>query len=270
MRHSLSRRIALGRPTEAKVRLLADEVQQLEGDASLDVAGRQRLVDALAEIEKLKRLQRAIPYIDPVDLRYNRFEAKPVPCAKAVMFCLMDVSGSMGEREKDLAKRFFILLHLFLSRKYERVDLVFIRHTHEAKEVDEREFFYSKELGGTVVSAALTKMLEIASARYPAADWNVYCAQASDGDNSASDTARCLGLLADNILPLCQYYSYIEIVDEHSGGSSRGSDKELWLGYEALAPKAPNFVMKHVATRADIYPAFRELFAKQRSKGAAR
>ena len=68
------------------------------------------------------------------------------------MFCLMDVSASMGEREKDLAKRFFILLHLFLKRKYERVDVVFIRHTHEAKEVDEHEFFYGRETGGTVVS----------------------------------------------------------------------------------------------------------------------
>ncbi len=272
MRFSLSRRLALRRPTEAKVKLLADEVeklQALQADCLLDAKGQQRLRDAVEEMQGLKKLQRAIPYIDPVDLRYNRFEPKPTPRAKAVMFCLMDVSGSMGEREKDLAKRFFILLHLFLRRKYDRVDLVFIRHTHEAKEVDEQEFFYSRESGGTIVSAALTKMLEVLRARYSVADWNVYCAQASDGDNSSSDTARCINMLASEILPLCQYYAYIEILDEHDGFSEEAG-KELWRGYRLLKPKAANFAMKHVARRADIYPVFRELFAKQPAKGAAK
>jgi uncharacterized protein len=263
MRHSLSRRIALRRPSDARLQALLEEVERLEQDASLDAEGQQRLLDAKAEIARLKTLQRAIPYIDPIDLRYNRFEPKPVPSAKAVMFCLMDVSGSMGEREKDLAKRFFILLHLFLKRKYERVDLVFVRHTHEAKEVDEKEFFYGRESGGTVVSAALNKMLEIVKARYSIADWNVYCAQASDGDNSGSDTGRCVDLLLQEILPLCQYYSYIEILDEHGGEAFGSTGKELWRGYSTIPLKAKNFVMKHVASRADIYPAFRQLFAKQ-------
>ena len=250
---------------------LADEVERLQAmqaDSLVDAKGQQRLIDARAEMASLKKLQRAIPYIDPVDVRYNRFEPKPVPRAKAVMFCLMDVSGSMGEREKDLAKRFFILLHLFLRRKYDRVDLVFIRHTHEAKEVDEQEFFYSRESGGTTVSAALSKMQEALRVRYPVADWNVYCAQASDGDNSSSDTSRCISKLANEILPLCQHYAYIEILDEHDGlGDDIG--KELWRGYRMLTPKVANFAMKHVAKGADIYPVFRELFAKQSSKGIA-
>src|SRR5260370_6692437 len=83
------------------------------------------------------------------------------------MFCLMDVSGSMTEAMKDLAKRFFMLLHIFLVRRYRHVDVVFIRHTSTAEEVDEETFFYSRETGGTVVSTALEKMLEIARARYP-------------------------------------------------------------------------------------------------------
>ena len=134
------------------------------------------------------------------------------------MFCLMDVSASMGEREKDLAKRFFILLHLFLKRKYERVDIVFIRHTHEAAEVDEQEFFYGRETGGTVVSSALKTMIAVRDARYPIADWNVYCAQASDGDNSAGDSRECVALLGQAILPLTQYYAYIEIAEEDALG----------------------------------------------------
>lgn len=109
---------------------------------------------------------------------FNRFERQPVPNANAVMFCLMDVSASMGEREKDLAKRFFVLLHLFLKRRYGRIDIIFIRHTDEAHEVGEETFFYSKQSGGTVVSTALEEMQRIIEARYPSDMWNIYAAQA--------------------------------------------------------------------------------------------
>ena len=118
-------------------------------------------------------------------MRYRRFEPQPKPVAQAVMFCLMDVSGSMTEHMKDLAKRFFALLYLFLKRRYKHVDIVFIRHTHEAREVDEETFFYSPETGGTVVSTALEEMARIVDDRYPPDDWNIYAAQASDGDNTA-------------------------------------------------------------------------------------
>jgi uncharacterized sporulation protein YeaH/YhbH (DUF444 family) len=219
------------------------------------------------ELKRLKHLMRVVPFIDPIDVRYNRFTRVNVPRAKAVMFCLMDVSASMGEREKDLAKRFFILLHLFLKRKYERVDVVFVRHTHEAKEVDEHEFFYGRETGGTVVSSALEQMIEIRDKRYSPAEWNIYCAEASDGDNSGGDTDRCIDLLNEEILPSTQYFAYIEIADRDiSSHWSGGDSKELWRGYASLAESAPNFAMRKVANHADIYPVFRELFARQREK----
>ena len=271
MRNSLSRRLALRRPSADEIRRLEDELTALRERDSPDVAERRRIAEVFEQIERLKRLRRVIAFIDPIDVRYNRFTPRIVPRAKAVMFCMMDVSGSMGEREKDLAKRFFVLLHLFLKRKYERVEIVFIRHTHQASEVDEQEFFYGKESGGTVVSSALKKMNEIREKRYPVADWNIYCAQASDGDNSGGDTAGCLELLTDAILPLSQYYAYIEIADrvdeDDRAAPTRG--KELWRGYTGLAQAAPNFAMKQVQGRADIYPVFRELFAKQSRKGAA-
>ena len=179
MRYSMSRRLALRRPSSSEIEQLDDELTALREVEAPDIATQQRMVEALAEIEGLKRQQRAIPYIDPIDVRFNRFEPKPVPRTKAVMFCLMDVSASMGEREKDLAKRFFILLHLFLKRSYDKVEIVFIRHTHEAKEVDEKDFFYSPGIRWHHrVSTALKKMLEIREKRYPVADWNIYCAQA--------------------------------------------------------------------------------------------
>ncbi len=271
MRTSLSRRLALRRPSAEEMRRLEDQAAALRDKESPDVADRRRIAEVFAEIERLSRLRRVIPFIDPIDVRYNRFTPKIVPRAKAVMFCLMDVSASMGEREKDLAKRFFILLHLFLKRKYERVDIVFIRHTHEAGEVDEQEFFHGRESGGTVVSSALKKMIEIREKRYPVADWNIYCAQASDGDNSSADTASCRELLTSVILPLSQYYAYIEIAERADDDSyaAPNNGNELWRGYTGLAEAAPNFAMKQVRGRADIYPVFRELFAKQSRKGAA-
>ena len=270
MRTSMSRRLAMRRPKGVEIARLEAELDALR-EGAFDVETLKREVELFLEIEKCKRIQRGIPFIDPIDVRYNRFEPKPIPRAKAVMFCLMDVSASMGEREKDLAKRFFILLHLFLKRKYERVELVFIRHTHEAGEVDEETFFYGRETGGTVVSTALKKALEILEKRYPISDWNVYCAQASDGDNSSGDTELCVELLAEKILPLTQYYAYIEIGDRTRDESpdSYVYAKDLWRGYAELAKSAVNFAMRHVSDRAHVYPVFRQLFAKHKAERAA-
>lgn len=264
MRNSIGRRVVLNRPTSTAILDLQNEWDELKAKDQLDAAQQQRLLALWTEIEELKRRQRAVPFIDPVDIRYNRYDPKPEPKTKAVMFCLMDVSGSMGQHEKDLAKRFFVLLHLFLQRKYQHVELVFIRHTHVAQEVDEQTFFYSQESGGTKVSTALVEMQEVIRQRFPVSDWNIYAAQASDGDNIANDTGLCVELLENELLPLCQFYAYVEILTEQEvsryAGTSNG--KELWRGYRAVDEQWSKFSMKHIAKRSDIYPVFRELFAK--------
>ncbi len=268
MRQSLSRRLALRRPSRSEIEKLEARLAEI-GEAPEEEALKAEAERIAAELKRLRRIQRAIPFIDPIDVRYNRFTRVEVPRAKAVMFCLMDVSASMGEREKDLAKRFFILLHLFLKRKYERVDVVFVRHTHEAKEVDENEFFYGRETGGTVVSTALERMIEIRDKRYSPAEWNIYCAEASDGDNSGGDTERCVELLTEEILPSTQYFAYIEIADRDASSHWSGGDsKELWRGYMELTESAKNFAMRKVSNPADIYPVFRELFSRQREKAS--
>ena len=240
-------------------------VEELEAKGDLGAVELRRLVELKVQLDNAERRWRSIPYIDPLDIRYNRFEQHPEPKTNAVMFCLMDVSGSMGPREKDLAKRFFILLHLFLTRRYERIDTVFIRHTHKAQEVDEETFFYSRETGGTVVSTALIEMQKILSARYPVQDWNIYAAQASDGDNFEDDTGQCLDLLSQQLLPLCQYFAYVEILDERELQLFQNSNggKTLWRGYRKLGEEWPNFAQKRISTPGDIYPVFRELFGKQ-------
>lgn len=264
MRNSYGRRIALKRPTRKEIDAIRQEIAKLAA-GPLGPAVRQRIAVLQAELERLERKRRLIAYVDPVDIRFNRFEAQPVPNANAVMFCLMDVSGSMGEREKDLAKRFFVLLHLFLKRRYDRTEIVFIRHTHEAQEVDEETFFYSTQSGGTVVSTALEKMYHVIAERYPSSEWNIYAAQASDGDNVVADSQRCITLLDEEIMRLCQYYAYVEIIDERErhifGATENGTS--LWQAYSVVNDHWPNFQMTRIAEATDIYPVFRQLFTKQ-------
>jgi uncharacterized sporulation protein YeaH/YhbH (DUF444 family) len=264
MRNSFGRRVALRRPSDREFQVINDEIGDLEKLEKPSQTQRRRLTALREELELLQRRRRRIAYVDPVDVRFNRFEKQPVPNANAVMFCLMDVSASMGEREKDLAKRFFVLLHLFLKRRYERIDLVFIRHTDQAREVDEETFFYDKQTGGTVVSSALEEMLRIIESRYPSNIWNIYAAQASDGDNATGDSERCAHLLRESLMKLCQYYAYVEIIDERESDIFGTTDNgtSLWRAYRSVHGNIQNFQMTRISKPSDIYPVFRKLFAR--------
>ncbi|HAH08525.1 MAG TPA: hypothetical protein DCL48_00330 [Alphaproteobacteria bacterium] len=264
MRNSFGRRLAMRRPKPEQIAALALEIEQLERAGAPD----ERLAVLRAELKELERKRKWVPFLDPVDVRYNAFTKEPVPTSQAVMFCLMDVSGSMGEREKDLAKRFFMLLHLFLKRRYDKLDIVFIRHTHDAQEVDEHEFFYSRQSGGTIVSTALEEMLKIVRERYDTGDWNIYAAQASDGYTQSGDASRCVDMLNEDIMPICQYYAYIEILDEREMEvfASEESGAELWRAYRTVAKGWDNFATKRIAKPSDIFPVFRELFSKDSAR----
>ncbi|MBG6177995.1 uncharacterized sporulation protein YeaH/YhbH (DUF444 family) [Labrenzia sp. EL_208] len=265
MRNALGRRIGLKRPKDKEAEDLLKQILKLEKAASPTSEQREELAALRARYEEVVRRRKVVAYIDPLDVRYNYFEQKPEPNANAVMFCLMDVSASMGEREKDLAKRFFMLLHLFLSRRYEKTEIVFIRHTHDASEVDEDTFFYSPQTGGTVVSTALVVMKEVIEARYPPSEWNIYAAQASDGENFSGDSRKCVSLLSEDLMRVCQYFAYVEIVGEDEAQliNSEATGMELWESYGRVAEIWPNFARKRVSAIADIYPVFRELFARE-------
>ena len=253
MRGAISRRIALGADSRRQIAELEDRLAALL--ASPDVVAHEHEIAPLRrEIAALRVRILRIPYLDPIDLRYRSRVRVPVPTARAVMFCLMDISGSMDEARKDLSKRFFILLYLFLTRHYEKIDIVFIRHHTQAQEVDEQNFFHATETGGTVVSSALVLMEEIARTRYPTSEWNIYGAQASDGDNWHHDSGRCRELLAGKILPLCRYFAYVQVAEE---------EQNLWDEYALLAADAKAFAMRKVTEASQIYPVFRELFKKE-------
>ena len=256
LQNSLARRMAMTAGKRRELHQLEEELIALEHTEPAQLLEEERLRHDIAALrEKIAR----VPFIDTFDLRFKNYERRAEPSSQAVMFCLMDVSGSMDQSTKDMAKRFYILLYLFLSRNYKNVDVVYIRHHTQAKEVDEQEFFYSQETGGTIVSSALKLMEEVIKARYDPAQWNIYAAQASDGDNWADDSPLCHDILANQLLPFVRYYSYIEI--------TRRSHQTLWREYEALRDTYPNFAMQHIRDQDDIYPVFRELFRKQTVSG---
>lgn len=252
LQNSLARRTALTGGKRRKLRELEKQVSEIENLEEIE----GRFIDELkSEIAELKKKIGKIPFIDTFDLRYNNYEQYPVPSSQAVMFCLMDVSGSMDQPTKDMAKRFYILLYLFLTRTYKTIEVVYIRHHTQAKEVDEHEFFYSQETGGTIVSSALKLMDTIMTERYPEDEWNIYAAQASDGDNWADDSPQCYEILINKIMPKVRYYSYIEITNR--------AHQTLWREYEKIAQLYPQFALQHIRRLEDIYPVFRELFKKQ-------
>lgn len=269
MKQSKGRRIALRSPKKREIKKLEEELARLNDSIVIyhkkedgwetidqDAIG-NRIIEIEQLIAKLTKKMKAVPFLDDSDLRYNRWEKVPVPTTQAVMFCIMDVSYSMGEWEKEMSKRFFMLLYLFLVRNYERVDIIFIRHHTEAKEVEEDEFFYSHETGGTIISPAIQLMKDIIDQRYPPSEWNIFGCQCSDGDNWGEDTGNVTHLLTQQILPIVQYYAYCEI------DKNGGKDSDIWAYYEKIKETTNNFEMAVVSDVSEIYPVFRGLFEKR-------
>ena len=237
LQNAMARKIALAAPLKRELR----ELEESGADPQ--------------EIQDLKDRIDRIPFLDEYDLRFRHKVKEPKPISRAVMFCLMDVSASMSEQKKDLAKRFFTLLYLFLNRKYEHVELVFIRHTSNAEEVDEHAFFHDPQTGGTVVMSALNLAEDIIKDRYAPDQWNIYGAQVSDGDAFGSDPQRSAAKLRDDILPHCRYYAYVEVPDNAS------SITPLGAAYSQI--HSENFAVAKVMGRRDVYPVLRELFQRE-------
>jgi uncharacterized protein len=260
MRGALGRRIALGMGPRRELQALEEELAECQRLLQPgDEVAKAYILELNDRIVALRARVERIPYLDPIDLRYRSRVKVPVPTSKAVMFCLMDVSGSMDEGRKELSKRFFILLYLFLTRHYEKIELVFIRHHTQAAEVDEQNFFHARETGGTVVSSALVLMEEIIRARFNPSEWNIYGAQASDGDNWHHDSGRCRELLSDKLLPLVRYFAYVQVAEE---------EQNLWEEYAQLDGVHKHFAMRKATEPSQIYPVFRDLFKKEGAKAA--
>lgn len=267
MKQAKSRRIALRTPKKKAIEALEAELANLEQtlagalpEETIETI-QLRIEEIKLEIAALKRKKKAVPFIDDLDLRYNRWEKHPTPTTQAVMFGIMDVSGSMDEWKKEMAKRFFMLMLLFLQHNYERVDIVWIRHHSISKEVDEEEFFHSHESGGTVVSPAYEMMADIVKERYPLNQWNVFGTHISDGDNYYQDNPIAKEMLSSRILPMSQYFAYVEVTQ--GADPSIATKSDLWPVYQPLTEFNKNFVMSVIGDVAQIYPLFRKLFEKR-------
>jgi uncharacterized sporulation protein YeaH/YhbH (DUF444 family) len=245
----MSRKIASGIFYDKKIKEIEDKLKTNLTDS-------ERIL-LEAELNKFRKMKLSVGFMEEVDLRYNNYEKYPVPTTCAVMFCIMDVSGSMGEKEKDISKRFFMLLYMFLTKQYERIEVIFIRHHTEAKEVTEEEFFNSKESGGTIVNPALELMSKIIKERY-SRDWNIYAAQASDGDVwDKSDADDCYKILDGDILDKIQYMVYIEVC--------RDTPSDLWTNYDHLSGKRNNFEIGKISNVGQIWTVFQDFFRKKAS-----
>ena len=264
LRRAIPRRIAFRLPYKRRKEEIEKEIKRIEEEiasgvvADLDAA-RARIKELLEEFEVVERKMQNVPFLDKPDLRFRRSEREPIPVTQAVMFCMMDVSGSMEEWHKEMAKRFFLLLYLFLRRNYDRVEVVFIRHTQDAKEVNEEEFFRGRETGGTVVSSALELMKKIVDDRFPLDQWNIYGCHASDGDDFEHDLPVVHQRLSEEIMPIVQYYAYVEV------RQAIGTMSRLWAVIGELMKEFPHLATAHISDARDIYPVFRKLFEKERS-----
>lgn len=257
LKQSLGRTIALKRPKKDFIAFLEEELEQ-----AIEDDDQEKIQQLEEELKTNKRRIKAIPWIDPVDVRYRLFVQQPQPVAKAVMFCLMDVSSSMTEQLKDMSKRFFRLLYVFLKKKYKAVDIVFIRHTSEAEEVTEDVFFYDQQSGGTIVSTVLEKLIEVQKQRFPTDDYNIYVCQCSDGDSWSNDGEKCIKLVNDDILQFVQYFAYLEVKDGENTWASAGKTS-LWESYSKIAN--PKFAMRNVKHKSEIWTVFKDLFSREKT-----
>jgi len=227
------------------------------------VPARLDLVKSLKQAMARRIATKSERYLDDVDLRYKLFVKHPYPIKQATMILLMDVSGSMGEYEKNLAKKFFLLLYLFLNKCYNKVEVIFISHTTDAREVDEQEFFYGKNSGGTIVSSGLKLVNEIIDKRIDLTSTNVYIAQASDGDMWGGEDETDCPPLMESLLSKVQYFAYIQTEDEKRlAHKKKYGHQDLMTMYEDLATRHKNLQARHVIYPDEVYPVLRSLFEK--------
>jgi hypothetical protein len=195
------------------------------------------------------------------DLRFKSWEDDHRYESNAVVLALMDVSGSMGEFKKYIARSFFFWMVRFLRTKYDNVEIVFISHHTEAREVSEEQFFTQGESGGTVVSSAYQLALEVIRERFNPRDWNVYPFHFSDGDNYYSDNEEAVRL-ADELIRTCNLFGYGEIGEEGGGGYRRSSGALLSIFNDRLKQK-DRFIGVRIDDKEDVYPALKQFFGRR-------
>lgn len=278
-KQALGRRRALQAPHLSEAEQLEHEYSALieeAGNSECSESCKKEIDCRLEEIEqRLEVLHRKIAAVhgfDKVDLRFKKREAKPLHTVDAVLIMIMDISGSMDQNKKTIARRWFALLYSFIKRRYAATELVFIAHTEEAMEMSENDFFSTRVNGGTMVSPALDMANKIINERYDSSQTNIYISHASDGDNWQSDDAAVVDQMmgAGKLINKLQFFSYVEVGSGPGlqyytfAGVSDSIHTNLWEMYEKVRDKYPKKIaMSIIEGPDDCYDVFRKTFKKK-------
>lgn len=274
----IGRRRALSTPyrkeleeLELELKSIYDELNSSAPEDMLIQKHSSRIDEIEARILVLHRKIAAIEGFDKTDLRFRKKEAKPLKTVDAVLIMVMDISGSMDENKKTIARRWFALLYAFIKRRYNNTELLFIAHTDEAFEMSESDFFSTRVNGGTSVSPALKMINQIIKERYDPNQTNIYISHASDGDNWENDNSLVIDEMVGegNLLKKVQYFSYVEVGKVinstwHSIVSGR-DDTSLWKAYVASRDRSPkNMSLAIIESADDCYSVFKKVFRKDK------
>lgn len=220
-----------------------------------------KVAELKAQIEEVSRVISAIPFFEKMDLRYAKTEQQLVRSVDAVLIIIMDISGSMSQYEKTIARKFFALQYAFIRRKYPSIDVIFIAHTETAMEMDEDEFFSTRIMGGTVVSSSYDLALEIINKRYDPSLTNIYISQASDGDNYDSDNAYAKETLFKKLIPKVRHMSYANV-----GRPITYSVRTFLDVAKEVAKDTKKLSVVEIKTEAEVFPKFRSIYSTVKNK----
>lgn len=268
-KHSKARRLALTKDSRDELELLEEELEWLTSDGCEFPGGTDawavRMQEVTTRIAELKAKINAVGLYEDVDLRYRKSERVQVKASDAVLAMLMDISGSMDEDKKRMARKFFTLQYAFIVKKYPQTDLIFIAHTDEAEEMTEEEFFTTRKSGGTIVSPAWELLHKIIKERYDAAQTNIYVSYAGDGDNWDSDNKLVLEAIeGSGLLSKIRHAVYVQVGQSFAAGYGSGST--LWNVMQSIASSNKKLATTKIAEEGEVFEKFKQIYKKRGSK----
>ena len=218
----------------------------------------ERLSEIEERMTELRQKIAGVPFFEDLDLRYTKKEKVLVKAADAVFCMIMDISGSMDEDKKRMARKFFSLQYAFIKRKYPQTDLIFIANTEKPEEMTEEEFFTTRKSGGTIVSPAYEMAHNIIRARYDATQTNIYLSQASDGDNWDTDNTEIIPQLEESgLLAKLRHMSYAQVGQSFAAGYSSVT---LWTVLESIANTTKKLSMVKIDDDSEVFDAFHKIY----------
>ncbi|BBB90555.1 MAG TPA: YeaH/YhbH family protein [Methylomusa anaerophila] len=244
-------------PRLAKKRTIIEKLKRQQGLIREGVCTEEESPDNHMYSEQnsaSRKVRERVPFRED-DLRYHRVKPEVRPYSNAAVICIMDISGSMDQSKKYLARTFYFLLYQFLRWKYEKVEVAFIAHTIVAREVNEREFFHHGESGGTMISSGYAKAIDIIEQRYNPSVWNIYVFHCTDGDNWTEDNPKAIELAKD-LVNMCNLVGYVEILANYGYGVTIRREFEQQI-------KSDKFIMVNMGKKEDVWPAFRHVLEKE-------